>query len=73
MRDDAARQGLSFEKYFIAAENLDIRKAHQLTKATLVDPVEVQPARVEAGATVSESDAAAAYEQLQAMAEKASP
>jgi hypothetical protein len=67
MMEEATRKGLSFEKCFTAPENLDIRKAHQLTKATRVD---VQPVTVEIGSTVTEDDSRAAYEALQAMAEK---
>ena len=68
MAAEATRKGLSFEKYFTAPENLDIRKAHQLTKATLLKPVEVQPVTVETGRTNVESDAQAAYDQLMSMA-----
>ena len=68
MAAEATRKGLSFEKYFTAPENLDIRKAHQLTKATLLKPVEVQPVTVETGRTNVESDAQAACDQLMSMA-----
>jgi len=69
MMDEAARQGMSFEKYFSAPEQLGVRKAHQLTKSTpvaketLLRPVEVKP-------VVSDSDSEEAYRQLQAMAEQ---
>jgi hypothetical protein len=70
MLAEATRKGLSFEKYFTAPENIDIRKAHQLTKATLMVPVEVQPVSVETRRTDTESDAKAAYDQLMEMAEE---
>jgi hypothetical protein len=67
---EATRNGLSFEKYFTAPENVDIRRAHQLTKATLIRPVEVQPVVAEAGRTDTESDAKVAYDQLMEQAER---
>jgi hypothetical protein len=67
MESEAERRGMTFEKYFCDPTNVDIRKAHQLTKATLVD---VQPVTVETGSTATESDAQAAYEALEAKAEE---
>jgi hypothetical protein len=63
----AKRKGVSFEKYFTAPENLDVRRAHQLTKGTLV---EVQPISVDVGFTDNGSDWQKAYAQLQEMAEE---
>jgi hypothetical protein len=76
MKVEAVRKGQSFEAYFTDPANIDIRKAHQLTKSTLVAkdtlmrPVEVAPVSVEAGRTNTESDAKAAYDQLMSMAEE---
>jgi hypothetical protein len=65
--EEAKRKGQTFEKYFTAPENLDIRKAHQLTKSTLVD---VQPISVGVGSSDNNTDWQEAYAQLQEMAEK---
>jgi hypothetical protein len=76
MMAEAKRKGMSFEKYFTAPENLDIRKAHAMTKSTLVAkdtlmrPVEVRPVTIETGRTNTASDAKAAYDQLMEQAEK---
>jgi hypothetical protein len=76
MKAEAIRKGQGFEAYFTDPANIDIRKAHQLTKSTLVAkdtlmrPVEVAPVSVETGRTDVESDAQAAYEQLLEQAER---
>jgi hypothetical protein len=73
---EATRKKQSFEAYFTDPANIDIRKAHALTKSTLVAKdsllraVEVQPVSVEAGRTDVETDTQEAYEQLMEMAEE---
>jgi hypothetical protein len=67
MMDEAKRKGLSFEKYFTDPANLDIRRAHQLTKSSLV---EVQPVSVAVGFSDNNTDWKKAYDQLQAKAEE---
>ena len=66
----SSSQTARFDKYFTAQENVDLRKAHQLTKATLIKPVEVQPVTIETGRTGTASDANEAYQQLMSMAEE---
>jgi hypothetical protein len=69
MTAEAKRKGMSFTKYFEAPENVDIRKAWQLTKNTrvekdsLIKPVEVKP-------TESFGDTEEAIRQLNEMARK---
>jgi hypothetical protein len=76
MMAEATRKGVSFEKYFAAPENVEIRKAWALTKSTLVEKdslmraVEVQPVSVEPGRTNTASDAQEVYDALMAQAEK---
>ena len=76
MNAEATRKGQSFEAYFTDPANIDIRKAHQLTKSTLVAKdslmraVEVQPVSVETGRTDTKTDAKAAYAELMSMAEE---
>jgi hypothetical protein len=76
MKAEAARRGVPFEKYFCDPANIDIRRAHQLTKNvpvakdSLLRPVMVEPVSVETGRTDTESDAEEAYAQLMQMAEE---
>jgi hypothetical protein len=72
MTDEATRKGMSFEKYFTAPENIDIRRAWSITKSTPVDKalVEVQPMSVGVGSSDNNTDWQDAYAQLQEMAEK---
>jgi hypothetical protein len=66
MMDEAKHKGLSFEKYFTAPENIDLRKALQVAKgARLMDITPVQIG----GADVS-VDSAKAYDQLVTLAEE---
>jgi hypothetical protein len=67
MMDEATRKGQTFTQYFTAPENIDIRRAHQLTKSSLV---EVQPVSVAVGFSDNNTDWQEAYAQLQQLAEE---
>ena len=75
--DEAAARKISFTDYYSAPENLEIRKAIQLTKfpdmaAAIAkgypSVTETTPTSVEVGSTNTRSDAAKAYAQLETMA-----
>ena len=69
MKAEAAREGVSFTKYFEAPENIDIRRAWQMTKGTMVAKDSLMQ-QVQAGPTVSAEDSEEAYRQLMEMAER---
>jgi hypothetical protein len=78
MNAEAARKGMSFAKYFEAPENVEVRKAWQLTKNTLVSkdtllrPASLTPTQTFVGDTSLslEDDSKEAIRLLTAMAEK---
>jgi hypothetical protein len=77
MNAEAARKGMTFTKYFEAPENVDIRKAWQLTRNTrvekkdsLIKPVSLEPTQTFVGNTSREDDSAEAIRLLMEMAER---
>lgn len=78
--DEAAARKISFTDYYSAPENLEIRKAIQLTKfpdahavakaGGFPNVMNMRPVSVEVGATNTRSDADKAYKQLMAMAQE---
>lgn len=74
-RQPGERPGSCFSRFFSAPENVELRRAHQLTKNTPVSKsaaaplMSFQPVSVETGSSATADDSVKAYNQLTAMAE----